>query len=304
MTQQVIAIAGASGLVGRRLENSLTDEAHEVRRLVRRPAAGESEIEWSPQTESVDSAGLSGVDGVVNLAGYSVAAGRWSRRVKSEIRDSRVRGTRTLANALARLDRPPAVWVNASAVGFYGDCANTVLDESRGRGSGFLADVCGEWEDAVAPAVRAGVRVVLLRIGVVLAGEGGALAQMLPIFRTGLGGRLGSGRQYMSWIGLDDLVRAIRFSIDDPGIEGPVNATAPLPVSNAEFTRVLGRVLRRPAVLAVPAFAIRLAAGEMGQELLLASIRAAPTRLLEAGFEFHFEGLEAALRHALSPRPG
>jgi uncharacterized protein (TIGR01777 family) len=240
---------------------------------------------------------------VVHLAGENVAAGRWSLARKERIRSSRVEGTRLIAEALAGLDRPPPVWVNASAIGFYGDRGDERLDETSAPGDGFLAETCVAWEAATAAARAAGVRVVLLRIGIVLDAKGGALARMLTPFRWGLGGRLGHGRQFMSWITLDDLVGVLRRALVDGGLEGAVNAVAPRPVTNAEFTRTLGRVLRRPTLLPAPALAIRLLLGEMGQELLLAGARVRSAELERCGFEFRHGQLEGALRAVLE-RPG
>jgi uncharacterized protein (TIGR01777 family) len=238
---------------------------------------------------------LEGFDAVVHLAGESIAEGRWTEAKRGRIRDSRVQGTRVLADTLARLIHPPKVFLCASAVGFYGSRGDEELDEESPAGSGFLSDVCREWESACRPAVEAGIRVVNLRLGMVLSTRGGALAKMLPIFRLGLGGRLASGRQYVSWITLDDVVEAIQFVMATDSLEGPVNAVAPGAVTNREFTRVLGRVLRRPAILPAPAFALRCVLGQMAQELLLASTRALPRRLLEAGFAFRDPDLEGAL---------
>jgi uncharacterized protein (TIGR01777 family) len=236
---------------------------------------------------------------VVHLAGESVAAGRWTAARKARIRDSRVAGTRILSDALAGLDRPPRVLVCASAIGFYGDRGDERLDESSTGGGGFLAETCAAWEAASASAERAGLRVVRLRIGVVLASAGGALARMRAPFASGLGGAIGSGSQWMSWIALDDVVGAIHSALLLPALHGPVNAVAPEPCRNGDFSRTMGRVLRRPAGLAVPALAVRAALGEMGRELLLSSTRVEPRRLLDAGFRFRHPALERALRFEL-----
>ena len=295
-----IAVSGASGLVGSHLCTRLQDQGHRVSRLVRRQASpGADEVLFDIPTGLIDAAGLEGVDAVVHLAGESVAAGRWSQARKRRIRDSRVLGTRLIAETLAGLERPPAVLVNASAIGFYGDRGDEILDETSEPGQGFLPETCLAWESATAAAETAGVRVVRMRIGVVLAAEGGALAKIAPIFRAGLGGRTGDGTQWMSWISIDDLVRAIEFALMSSDLAGPVNAVGPRPETNAAFTRELARVLRRPAIAPVPAFAVRAIFGEMGQELLLSSTRVLPRRLDQAGYEFAHPTLQAALRAVL-----
>ena len=295
-----IAVSGAGGLVGSALTASLEAAGHQVVRLVRRQVApGAREIAWDPVAGRIDAEALSGLDALVHLAGENIAAGRWSAGRKERIRSSRVQGTRLIAEALAGLDRPPRVLVNASAIGFYGDRAGEWMDEDASPGSGFLADTCAEWERATVPAAEAGVRVILLRIGVVLSTDGGALPRMLPIFRYGLGGRLGDGRQQMSWIALADLVRVVEHALFDDSLEGVVNAVAPEPVTNAEFTRILAAVLGRPALLPVPAVALRILLGEMGRQLLLSSTRVRPTRLSRMGFRFRFPDLDSALRFEL-----
>jgi len=254
-----IVVSGASGLVGSALTASLEAAGHHVVRLVRRQVApGAREIAWDPVAGRIDAEALCGLDALVHLAGENIAAGRWTAGRKERIRASRVQGTRLIAEALAGLDRPPRVLVNASAIGFYGDRAGEWMDEDASPGSGFLSDTCAEWERATVPAAEAGVRVVLLRIGVVLSTDGGALPRMLPIFRYGLGGRLGDGRQQMSWIALADLVRVVEHALSDDSLEGVVNAVAPEPVTNAEFTKILAAVLGRPALLPVPAVALRI----------------------------------------------
>ena len=299
-----VIVTGATGLIGRALVRTLLAEGHEVTRLVRGDAQtfaapGTSAVRWDPQTGSVDAAGLEGHDAAVHLAGESVAEGRWDAAKKRRILESRVRGTRLIAETLARLGRKPGVLVSASATGFYGDRGDEVLTEESASGADFLSEVCREWEKATLPASQAGIRVVHLRTGVVLSAEGGALAKMLTPFRLGVGGRLGSGRQYMSWIDLEDEVGAIRHAIEEEELRGPVNAVAPRPVTNAEFTRTLGRVLGRPTPLPVPAFAARLAFGEMADALLLSSQRVEPARLLAAGYAFKYPDLEASLLHVL-----
>jgi len=282
------------------LTSRLVADGHRVSRLVRRaPAEGRDEILFDIPAGRIDSSKLDGVDAVVHLAGENVAAGRWSQARKRRIHDSRVLGTRLIAETLAGLQRPPAVLVNASAIGFYGDRGDEILDETSEPGEGFLPETCLAWESATAAAETAGVRVVRLRIGVVLSAEGGALAKMAPIFRAGLGGKTGSGLQWMSWISLDDLVGAILFSLSCVDLSGPINAVSPRPETNAEFTRVLARVLRRPAIAAVPGIVVSTIFGEMGRELLLSSTRVLPRRLEQAGFEFGHTTLEAALRATL-----
>jgi uncharacterized protein (TIGR01777 family) len=293
-----VAVTGASGTVGIALCAALARSGHAVLRLVRRPARGPDEIAWDPGGGVQDRERLEGLDGVVHLAGKSIA-GRWTAARKAEIRRSRVEGTRRLCEALAGLARRPAVLVSASAIGIYGDRGNEVLRESSAPGSGFLAEVCREWEAATEPARRAGIRTVVPRFGMILSPAGGALKTMLTPFRLGLGGRLGNGRQFVSWIAIDDAVGVIQHAMRTERLSGAVNAVSPAPVTNAEFTRTLGRALSRPAVLPLPAFAARLALGEMADEMLLASQRALPTRLEDSGYRVMHPRLEEALRHLL-----
>lgn len=295
-----VLVTGSTGLIGSALVPFLTAGGHRVVRLVRSPApAGPDTVYWDPARGVLDPAALEGVDAVVHLAGENLAGRRWSADQKARIRDSRVAGTRLLCETLGRLDRPPSVLVAASAVGYYGDGGDEWLDETAGAGTGFLADVCRAWEAATADADQAGVRVVRLRLGVVLSPAGGALRPMLVPFRLGLGGRIGGGGQFLSWVALDDVVGAIYHALAMPTVRGAVNAVTPDPVTNREFTRTLGRVLGRPTVFPVPAFAARLAFGEMADELLLASTRVRPDVLTETGYRFLFPGLEPALRHLL-----
>jgi uncharacterized protein len=297
-----IVLSGASGMLGTALRNAMEARGIATLQLVRGTAAAEHQLTWAPDKSPAiaDSGRLEGLATAIHLSGASVAGHRWTAAYRCEMAGSRVGSTRALATTLAGLQRPPEVLLAASAVGFYGDRGDELLDESAGAGVGFLAELCREWEEAARPAVDAGIRVVHLRFGVVLGPGKGALAQMLPVFRLGLGGRLGSGRQWMSWISVADAIRAILFAMETATLAGPVNLTAPNPVTNAEFTGALARQLGRPAVLPAPAFALRLAFGEMADETLLASARAVPRKLLEAGFQFEQATVEEALRVALA----
>jgi uncharacterized protein len=290
-----ILLSGASGLLGTALRTSLLGCGAETLQLVRRPPAGPRELEWNPaaQRPVASSATLDGLTAAIHLSGASVAAQRWTPIYRREMWSSRVKTTGVLAEMLARLPQPPPVLLVASAVGIYGDRGDEVLDESSQPGAGFLADLCREWEEAAEPASRAGIRVVHLRFGVVLARDG-ALAKMLPVFRLGLGGKLGSGSQWMSWIALDDAVAAVRFLLTSD-LSGPFNLCAPNPVTNADFTRALAATLRRPGFFSVPAFALRAILGHMADEALLASARVHPTRLTRSGFTFAYPELTAAL---------
>jgi hypothetical protein len=299
-----VAVSGSAGLVGNEVVAALSAAGNEVVRLVRRPPApGERAVRWDPASGVVDASGLEGLSAVVHLAGENIAGGRWNAARKASIRDSRVEGTRLLCETLAGLSRPPETLVSASAIGCYGDRGEELLTEESSAGTGFLADVCREWEAATMPAVRRGIRVVALRIGVVLSPKGGALSRMLLPFRAGFGGVLGSGKQYVSWIALDDLPGIVLHVLSNGELRGPVNAVAPRPVTNREFTAALGSVLSRPTPFPVPAFALRLAAGEMADALLLASARVVPRRLEETGYRFRYPELHGALRHLLG-RPG
>jgi uncharacterized protein len=294
-----VAVTGSGGLIGSALVATLSAGGHRVTRLVRGPAPGVDAIGWDPAAGVRDAASLEGLDGVVHLAGESIAAGRWTAGRKEAIRRSRVEGTQRLCETLARLARRPKVLVCASAIGYYGDRGEQGLTEQSAPGTDFLAQVCREWEAAAARAAQAGIRVVHLRFGVVLSPAGGALRKMLLPFRMGAGGRIGSGRQFWSWIALDDAVGAIHHALVTAALAGPANAVAPSPVTNAEFTRTLARVLGRPALVPLPAFAARLAFGEMADSLLLASARVIPARLQETDYRFRYPELEGALRHLL-----
>ena len=294
-----VVITGSSGLIGSTLVPLLTRNGHTIRRLVR-GARAEGAARWNPDDGSLDTSALADADAVVHLAGESISAARWTPAKKARIQTSRVRGTALLTRALVERARKPMVFISASAVGIYGDRGDEVIDERSGPGQGFLAEVCSQWEAATRPAADAGIRVVNCRMGVVLSGAGGALAKMLPPFRLGFGGDIGSGRQYMSWIAVDDVVGAIQHLMFAETVAGPVNVVAPTPVSNADFTKTLGRVLHRPTRLRLPAFAVRLGLGEVADELLLASTRALPARLTAAGYQFRYPTLEGALRHLLA----
>ena len=294
-----ILVTGASGLIGSAFCAAATGFGQRVVKLRRSPSVpGDPDPSWNPARGEVDWRGLEGMDAVVHLAGETVAQ-RWSQASRARIRQSREFGTRRLVEALWRLPNPPSILVCASATGFYGDRGDELLDEQSLPGTGFLAEVCQAWEAATFPAVEQGARVVHLRFGVVLSSRGGALAKMLLPFRLGLGGKLGTGRQYWSWIALEDAVGVILHALRTDALRGPVNAVSPHPVTNREFTRVLGAVLGRPTFLPVPGFLIRLGLGEMGREILLAGGRVSPRRLEETGFGFEFPRLEAALRHSL-----
>jgi len=276
-----------------------------VRRLVRRPAAAPGEFTWDPARGEVPAAALAGATGVINLSGENIAAGRWTESRRGLLRSSRIDPTRTLARAIAAMPRPPAVLACASAVGFYGDRGNLIVGEDASRGEGFLAELTAEWEQVGAVVEAAGVRWAALRLGVVLSPEGGALARLLPVFRLGLGGRLAAGKQWMSWISREDAAAAFVHVLATPACRGPLNACSPGPVTNADFTRILGFVIRRPTMFPVPAFALRLVFGRMAEETLLASTRAVPRALEATGFRFGQPGLEPALRRELGrPKAG
>ncbi|MBO3680723.1 TIGR01777 family oxidoreductase [Streptomyces sp. NEAU-YJ-81] len=293
-----IAVTGSSGLIGTALVRSLREDGHQVVRLVRRPPRAQDEVEWDPRREWVDTKGLMGCEAVVHLAGAGVGDRRWTDAYKKEIRDSRVLGTAALAEAIASLDTPPRVLVSGSAVGFYGDTGERAVDESAPPGHGFLPDLCQDWEEATAAAQEAGVRTVFTRTGLVISSEGGAWGRLFPLFKLGLGGRMGSGRQYWSFIALRDHIAALRHILDTPELTGPVNLTAPAPVTNREITAAMGRVLRRPTLFTVPAPALRIALGEMSGDVL-GSVRAIPRRLLDSGFTFTHPHVDEAIKAAL-----
>lgn len=298
-----ILITGSTGLIGTALIKFLAEHGHHVTRLVRSPRPmREPTVQWNPATGSLNPNELEGFDAVVHLAGESIAGGRWTAAKKARIVDSRVKGTRLLSETLAKLSQPPKVLVCASAIGYYGNRGDEMLREESGSGSGFLPEVCRAWEGAAAPAEKKGIRTVKLRAGIVLSTAGGALAKLLLPFKMGVGGIVGNGKQYWSWISFDDLLGAYHHALITESLHGPANAVAPAPVTNHEFTKTLGRVLSRPTIFPLPALAARLMLGEMADELLLASARIEPARLLASGYKFKHGNLEHALREALGKR--
>lgn len=290
-----ILVTGSSGLVGQALCAALEKQGDRLTRIKRGTGPGT----WDPDNRRVDVKALEDHDAVVHLAGENIAAGRWTARQKARIRDSRVHGTQLLAGALANLRHKPRTLVCASAIGFYGCRGDETLDETSGPGSNFLAEVCQQWEEAAEPARQVGIRVVHLRLGMVLSPKGGALAKMLPPFKLGGGGIIGDGKQYWSWVTLDDVVGAVQFALGHTALQGPVNVVSPQPATCHSFTKTLGKVLRRPTIFPMPAFAARLAFGQMADELLLCSAKVEPVALRQAGYSFQHPDLEAALRHLL-----
>lgn len=300
MRNAVIAIAGSSGLIGSALTSALRAADHRVLRLVRRAPATADEIFWNPDTGEFDASALRGADAVVNMCGVGVADKRWSGAFKQSLRDSRIGPTEVLSRAV--VDSGVPVLINSSAVGYYGDTRDHVVDESGPAGHGFLAGLCRDWEAATETASAAGVRVVLMRTGLVLSPSGGMLARLKPLFGFGLGARLGNGRQYMPWISLEDEVRALSFAIERDDLAGPVNGTGPAPVTNAEFTSALGRALKRPTPMLVPGFALRAVLGEFAEEGLLGGQRAIPAALERAGFEFRHHTIGEAMAYVTAPK--
>ena len=292
-----ILISGSSGLVGSALVPFLTAKGHVVTRLVR--SQNQSGIFWDPSAGRINPKELEGFEVVIHLAGESIASGRWNTLRKQGIRESRVKSTQALAEALTHLAQPPKVFIVASAIGYYGHRGDETLKEDSSAGQDFLADVCQAWETATTPATVKGIRVVNLRFGVILSLAGGALAMMLPPFKLGVGGKIGSGKQYMSWIAIDDVLEIIQHTLTHPLLKGPINVVAPDAVTNEVFTKTLGRVLSRPTLLPMPAFAARLAFGEMADALLLSSQKVEPRALHKSGYAFHYPELEKALRHLL-----
>jgi uncharacterized protein len=295
----LIAIAGSSGLIGSALVSALRAADNRVLRIVRRAPANADELHWNPETGEFDADALEGADAVVNLCGANVGAKRWSGEFKQLLRDSRITPTEVLSAAVA--DAGVNVFINASAVGYYGNTKDRVADENASPGTSFLAQLCADWEAATLPAQRAGVRVVLARTGLVLSPAGGMLGRLRPLFSLGLGARIGSGRQYMPWISLEDEVRALLFAISLDALTGPVNLTGPAPVTNAEFTTALGRALNRPTPFLLPSFAVRALLGEFAEEGLLSGQRAIPAALEHAGFHFHHNTIGEALAYATTP---
>ena len=293
-----VLVSGSGGLIGSALVPTLTNEGHRVVRLTRSEATEDDAVRWDPSAGTIDAARLEGIDAVVHLAGENIV-GRWTSAKKARIRDSRVRGTQLLAETLAGLPAPPSVMISASAIGYYGDRGDELLTEESGPGSNFLSRVSQEWEAAADPARDAGIRVVHPRFGIVLSTNGGALGTTLPIFKLGGGGRIGSGRQWWSWVAIDDVAGAIFHALTTDSVSGPMNVGSPNPVTNAEYTRTLGRLLNRPTVFPLPAPAARLILGQVADELLLASARVEPAKLKETGYTFHYPELESALRHLL-----
>lgn len=298
---QTVAISGASGLVGTALTALLHAEGKSVLAMTRQDGGSyQDSIRWDPATGLTNPTRLESVDAVVHLAGESIAAGRWNSALKRKIRTSRIEGTRSLVKSIAAVGKRPKVLVCASAIGFYGDRGASELDESSAAGTGFLADVCREWEAEANAAKDLGVRVVNVRIGVVLSPKGGALAKMILPFKLGLGGIVGPGTQYWSWIGLNDLVRVIAFCINNESIEGPVNAVSPTPLTNKEFTKEIGKSLKRPTIFPLPSFMAKIVLGEMADALLLSSARVLPKALQKSGFEFQHPDLAECLKHELN----
>lgn len=298
-----ILISGAGGMIGGALRTALIKRGDRTLCLVRdRARTGGDAVFWNPESGEIDVERLADVEAVIHLAGENIAAGRWTSARKTRIMESRRRGTRLLAETVAGMPRKPGVFISASAVGRYGDRGDEILTEGSAAGSGFLAEVCQEWEQATQPAEAAGIRVARLRFGVVLGSQGGALKKMLPPFRMGLGGPIAGGRQWMSWIALEDAVAAIVHAMEGLELSGALNVVSPNPATNAEFTRTLAQTLRRPAIWPVPGFAVKALCGEMGEATVLASCRAEPRRLVESGFHFRYPDLKGALAHAVGSR--
>lgn len=295
----IVAVTGTSGLIGSSLVSFLSKKDITVSKIFHENPT-DNEIFWKPENGDWDSAFTNRIDGIVHLAGENIATGKWTKKKKEKIRSSRIEGTKSLCEHILKLQPPPSVFVCASAVGFYGDRDAEILNEDSSRGSGFLSDVCIDWEEATKEVSNAGIRVVNSRFGMVLSNAGGTLAKMLTPFKMGIGGKIGSGKQYMSWVAIDDVTGAIYHALITDSLHGPVNVTSPNPVTNKEFTKTLGRVLKRPTIMPMPAFGARLAFGEMANDLLLASTRVEPKKLLDAGYHFQYPELEDALKHILN----
>jgi uncharacterized protein (TIGR01777 family) len=295
-----VIVSGASGLIGNALIPALKKDGHSVQRLVRTAASSPEEISWNPEAGTIDRKAMENADAVVHLAGENIAEGKWTPEKKARIKDSRQKGTTLLSRTLAELEHPPKVLVSASAIGYYGDRGEEILREDSGPGVGFLSEACQEWEHSTQPASEKGIRVVILRIGIVLSPKGGALKKMLPPFKMGAGGKLGTGDQFMSWIALDDLVSIMQFAMATETMSGPFNAVSPNPVTNLEYTKTLGKVLMRPTLFSMPSFVVHALFGELGDALLLASTRVHPAKLITASYPFRYPELEGALRHLLA----
>jgi uncharacterized protein (TIGR01777 family) len=294
-----IVVGGASGTLGSNLVPFLQNKGHEVTVLERKKNLSEGSIFWDPENKMLSPSQLEGFDVIINLSGYPVMCGRWTPAKMEKIRSSRVDSTRLLVDAICTLKHPPQLFISSSAIGYYGDCGDKRVTEESPLGAGFLASVCQEWEEEAKKAESSGVRVVRLRTGIVLTPKGGALATMLSIFRLGLGGKISSGNQYMSWIAIDDFLALIQFIIDTPELSGAINATSPTPVTNKTFTKTLAKVLHRPAIFPVPAWGLRLVFGKCADEALLIGSKVYPEKLLAAGFSFSYGDLSAALSHVL-----
>lgn len=293
-----ILVTGATGLVGSVLVPHLEAQGHRIRKLVRTEPAADNEFFWDPE-ETLDMSSLKDLDSVIHLAGESISEGRWTAEKKARIRESRVKGTKLLAGSLAELSHPPKTLICASAMGYYGDRGAEILTEGASPGTGFLPEVCQQWEAAAEPAKEKGIRVVYLRFGLILSSKGGALKKMLPPFKMGVGGKVGSGDQYYSWIAIDDVSGVIDHVLKNESVEGPTNIVSPNPITNLEFTKAIGRVLHRPTLFAIPSTAARLAFGEMADALLLSSTRVHPEKLLATNYVFRYPELEGALHHVI-----
>lgn len=294
-----ILISGASGLIGNALVSYLSQQGHQVFKLYRGKENDHQSFHWQPERGLIHFDDTIQLDAIINLCGVNIGDQRWSATRKQAIIESRIISTDLLSKTISKLEHPPAIYINASAIGFYGNSGDTIVDEASPQGNNFLTDIVTQWESATLPAVDAGIRTVCIRSGIVLSAEAGALQKMLLPFKLGLGGRVGSGKQYMSWIALEDEVRAIEFLLNTPSLKGPVNLCSPSPVTNSEFSQTLGQVLKRPTIFPLPAFIVRLVFGEMGQKLLLEGCRVKPKKLTEAGFKFRYPTLEEGLRQQL-----
>ena len=294
-----VLISGSSGLLGSAYSDFLSEKGYTVFRLVRREPASKNELFWNPMTGELNSKNIEGFDSIINFSGKNIGLGRWTKKNKKVIYDSRMLSTTLLSESISNLSNPPESFLSSSAVGYYGETGKEFVNEGTDNGKGFLSDLCVNWENATMPAVKAGVRVIQLRSGVVLSAKGGALAKMLPPFKFGIGGRLGNGSQYFSWILIEDYVRALFHLMTSENIQSPVNIVSPEPVTNREFTKILAKVLHRPAIIPVPAFVLKILLGQVAEEILLSSTRAIPQLLMGSGFEFKYPALEDALNKCL-----